>query len=62
MDKSPDTAPADWLAVLEESDADIAAGRVVAGDTVMRDLKDGIVRLENKLSAGRAKRGTHGRA
>ena len=50
MDDNPPNAPvpAGWLEALEESDADIAAGRIVSGDIVLRDLKDSLARLEAK--------------
>jgi hypothetical protein len=44
-------APAGWLEALAESDADLAAGRIVPGDVVLRNLKDGLARLEAKDAA-----------
>jgi len=48
---TPDVAPAGWLEALAESDADLAAGRVVTGDVVLRDLKESLARLEAKTAA-----------
>ena len=52
MDDTPTRAiaPAGWLEVLAESEADLAAGRIVSGDEVMRDLHDGLARLEAKAA------------
>lgn len=50
-ERTGDAAPAGWLEILEESDADLAAGRTVSSDVVMRDLKDSLDRLEAKASA-----------
>jgi len=44
-------APAGWLEALAESDADLAAGRIVSGDEVMRDLRESLARLEAKATA-----------
>jgi len=40
------TIPAGWLEALAESDADLAAGRIVPGETVLRDLKESLARIE----------------
>ncbi len=48
------SAPSDWLEALAESDADLAAGRIVPSDVVLRDLEDSLVRLETKASARQA--------
>ena len=63
MDDAPPTpiAPAEWLEVLAESDADIAAGRIVPGDVVMRELRDSLARLEAKDAAKRARKDTRRR-
>jgi hypothetical protein len=53
MDNNLPTAPTDWLEALAESDADLAAGRIVPGEVVLRDLKDSLARLEAK-AAGEA--------
>jgi len=59
MDDTPTTsiAPAGWLEALAESDADLAAGRIVSGDVVLRDLKDSLARLEAKAAARPAREG-----
>jgi len=44
-------APQDWIDALDESVADIAAGRVVSGDVVRRELLEGISRMEAKRAA-----------
>jgi hypothetical protein len=46
MDEPTSPVPADWLAALDESDADVAAGRIVSGESVMRDLYASLARLE----------------
>jgi hypothetical protein len=51
MDDYPHPDPADWLEVLIESEADIAAGRIVSGASVMRDLYASLARLEAKASS-----------
>jgi hypothetical protein len=63
MDDTPTSsvAPADWLEVLAESDADLAAGRIVPGDVVMRDLRDGLARLEAKAAARKVSKNTRRR-
>lgn len=48
--------PTAWLEALAESDADLAAGRIVSGDVVMRDLRDALARLEAKVAAKRARK------
>ena len=40
--------PRSPLKALAESDADLAAGRIVPNETVLRDLKDSLARLEAK--------------
>jgi len=52
----PLDAPQDWIDALDESVADIAAGRVVSGERVRRELLESISRLEAKR-AGPSKRG-----
>jgi hypothetical protein len=42
--------PTGWLEALAESDDDLAAGRIVPGDVVMRDLRDALARLEAKVA------------
>ena len=53
---TPATAPAEWLDALAESEADLAAGRIVPGHAVMRDLRDGLARLEVKAAAKKTTR------
>ncbi len=51
MDDTPHhtkPVPVEWLEILAESEADLAAGRIVPGEVVMRDLQDGLARLEAK--------------
>jgi hypothetical protein len=43
--------PAEWLDIITESEADVAARRVVPGEEVMRDLREGLARLEAKRAA-----------
>ncbi len=40
--------PAEWLDIIAESEADFAARRIVPGEEVMRDLREGLARLEAK--------------
>ena len=51
MDDTPTPARAEWLKALEESEAQLAAGQTVPGAEVMRGLRDGIARLEDKQAA-----------
>ena len=53
--------PIEWLEALAESEADLAAGRVVPGEVVMRELRESLVRLETKAVARNARKVTHGR-
>ena len=41
--------PAEWLDALAESEADLAAGRIVPGKVVMRELYDCLARLGAKV-------------
>jgi len=50
MDEYRHPDPVDWLEVLIESEADMAAGRIVSGASVMRDLYASLVRLEADAS------------
>ena len=45
------TAPPDWLEALAESEADLAAGRIVSGELVLRELRDSLARLESSHAA-----------
>ncbi len=51
MNEHANAAPADWLAALDESDADLAAGRIVSGESVMRELHASLARLEAMVEA-----------
>jgi hypothetical protein len=58
MDETPTRpiAPAGWLEALAESEADLAAGRIVPGDEVMRDLTESLARLEARAAAKKARK------
>ena len=47
----PAPAPAAWLEALAESDAQLAAGQIVDGEDVMRELDECITPLEAKRTA-----------
>jgi hypothetical protein len=49
----PKLAPHGWLEALAESEADLAAGRTVPGETVRQGIRDAIARLEAKQGVGR---------
>jgi hypothetical protein len=51
MDDHTNPVPAEWLEALEESDADIAAGRIVSGEAVIRELYASLARLEAAAEA-----------
>ncbi len=51
-DTDPTAAPADWPEILAESEADVAAGRIVPGEQVLRELREGLSRLEAEPVAG----------
>ncbi len=55
---TPAIAPAEWLEVLAESDADIAAGRIIPGEVVRQMLRDSVARLEAEAAAKQAREGT----
>ena len=40
-----------WLAILAESEVDLAAGKIVPGEMVLQSLRDGLARLDTKLAA-----------
>ena len=44
-------APAEWLEALAESEADLAAGRTIPAEEIMRDLRESLARLEAKAAA-----------
>ena len=51
-DNSPfPAAPAGWLEILEESEAELAAGLTVPGEVVRQMLRDSLARLEVKQDA-----------
>jgi hypothetical protein len=54
---TPAIAPPEWLEVLAESNADIAAGRIVPGEVVQQMLRDSLARLEAKAAAQPAHKG-----
>lgn len=60
MDDNPTHAPvpAGWLEALAESEEDLAAGRIIPGDVVMRDLRESLARLEAKAAAKTTRKGT----
>ena len=45
----PDLALQDWLRDIAESEAQLAAGLIVSGETVLQELRDDIARLQAKL-------------
>jgi hypothetical protein len=63
MDDTPHQldAPPDWLEALAESEADLAAGRIVPGEVVRQGLLDSIARLEAKRSATRQRKASERR-
>lgn len=60
-DTPPRHPPAEWLQVLAESEADLAAGRIVPGETVLQDLRDSLARLEAQAATQRRRAGTNER-
>jgi hypothetical protein len=54
---TPATAPAEWIEILVESDADITAGRIVPGEVVQQMLRDSLARLPAKAAAKPARKG-----
>lgn len=67
MDNTPrHRHPADWdpptpteaelLASLARSEAELAAGQIVSGDEVLRELDESIARMEVKRSGGAPRR------
>ena len=51
MDITPDNTPLGWPEILEESEADLAASRVVSSETVHRKFREGVARLDAKAAA-----------
>jgi hypothetical protein len=58
MDDSPPRppAPTGWLEILEESEAELAAGLTVPGEVVRQMLRDSLARLEAKQDAAPPRR------
>ncbi|WP_044559850.1 hypothetical protein [Azospirillum sp. B4] len=52
----------DWTTALNRSDADIEAGHIVSGETVMADLRAGIARMKAKRRETPARGPTRGGA
>jgi hypothetical protein len=48
--------PPGWLEALARSEAQVAAGQIVSGEAIMRELDESIARLETKRADDR-KRG-----
>jgi hypothetical protein len=59
MDDTPHRAnaakAAEWAAILEESEAEVAAGLAVSGDEIMRELRESIARMEGRRTPDAAK-------
>jgi hypothetical protein len=53
MDTVADNIPPGWLEILEESEAELAAGQIVSGEAVHRELRESIARLEAKAATRR---------
>ena len=51
MDDISPSTPNGWTETLKESETDLAAGRVVSAEQVMRDIRDGISRLRKETLA-----------
>ena len=51
MDDNPIIAPAGWLEILEESEAEVASGLTVPGEVVRQMLLDSIARMEARQDA-----------
>ena len=51
MDDNTKIAPAGWLEILEESEAEAATGQTVPGDVVRQMLRDSLARMEAKAAA-----------
>ena len=49
MDDTPlrrRSAPAEWLEAIAKAEADLAAGRIVPGEQILRELRERLARLE----------------
>ncbi len=53
MNEPINTPPADWLGDIAESEAQLAAGQVVSGESVLQELRDGIAQLKAQLTGNR---------
>jgi hypothetical protein len=60
METVADNTPPGWLEILEESEAELAAGQTVPGEVVHRELQESIARLEAKAATGQRKATTGG--
>lgn len=60
MNDAPDSAvaPAEWLKILAESEAEAEAGLFVPGEVVRQGLLDSIARMEAKADARKGKAAT----
>jgi hypothetical protein len=54
--RAPAAAPTEWLEVIAESEADIAADRIVPGEVVLQMLRDSLARLEARTAAKSARK------
>jgi hypothetical protein len=55
MDDTPHrtkAAPAGWLEILAESEAEVDAGLFVDGDEIMRELDEAIAQMEAERATG----------
>jgi len=43
-------APPEWLEALAKTETDLAAGRIVPGEEIMRELRESLARLEAKAA------------
>jgi hypothetical protein len=50
MDDTPNSPmPAEWAEALERSEAQLAAGQIVSGDAVRKQLRASVTRMEARL-------------
>jgi hypothetical protein len=52
----PKLAPAGWLEALARSETQLAAGQIVSGEEIMRELDESIARLEAGRTDGPKRR------
>jgi hypothetical protein len=57
----PGPAPAGWLEALARSEAQLAAGQLVPGEEIMRELHESIARLEAKQAVKSERGAVQGR-